>query len=94
MAIMAQTERQERGYAVGVQMLDRLLERKAVSFLLLRTRRFGKSMLVDMPCCHFDGRKELFEELYICFNETKWRQYAVILYGLNCYYRTESELSK
>ena len=79
---MAQTERQERGYAVGVQMFDWMRERKAVyvdkteyvwkmvttpaiNFFLSRPRRFGKSLLVDTLCCYFEGRKELFEGLYI-----------------------------
>jgi len=34
-------------------------------FFLSRPRRFGKSLLVDTLRCYFEGRRELFEGLYI-----------------------------
>ena len=38
---------------------------EAKYFFLSRPRRFGKSLLVDTLRCYFEGRKELFEGLYI-----------------------------
>jgi len=35
------------------------------NFFLSRPRRFGKSLLVDTLRCYFEGRKELFEGLFI-----------------------------
>jgi len=97
---MAQKEREESGYAVGVQLFDRIRETKAVyvdkteyvwkmvttkatNFFLSRPRRFGKSLLVDTLRCYFEGRKELFEGLYICDKEKEWKKYPVIRLDLS-----------
>ena len=97
---MAQTERRESGYAVGVQEFDRIRESKAVyidkteyvwkivttkavNFFLSRPRRFGKSLLVDTLRCYFEGRKELFEGLYIYNKEKEWRKHPVIRLDLS-----------
>ena len=88
---MAQEEKKRRGYAVGVQLFDRIRERGsvyvdktecvwkmvstgAVNFFLSRPRRFGKSLLVDTLRCYFEGRKELFEGLYIYNKEKEWKK--------------------
>ena len=98
--MMAQAEEKRRGYAVGVQLFDRMRERGSVyvdkteyvwkmvstdatNFFLSRPRRFGKSLLVDTLRCYFEGRKELFEGLYIYDNEKEWRQYPVIRLDLS-----------
>ena len=105
---MAQTERKESGYAVGVQMFDHIREHKAVyvdkteyvwkmvttpavNFFLSRPRRFGKSLLVDTLRCYFEGRKELFEGLYIYNKEKEWKKYPVIRLDLSNgkYYKKE-----
>lgn len=97
---MAEIERKERGYAVGVQMFDHIREHQAVyvdkteyvwkmvstpaiNFFLSRPRRFGKSLLVDTLRCYFEGRKELFEGLYIYDKEKEWRKYPVIHLNLS-----------
>ena len=97
---MATKERQESGYAVGVQQFDRIRKSqavyvdktefvwkmattKAVNFFLSRPRRFGKSLLVDTLRCYFEGRRELFEGLYIYNKEKEWRQYPVIRLDLS-----------
>ena len=97
---MAQTERRESGYAVGVQEFDRIRESKAVyidkteyvwkivttkavNFFLSRPRRFVKSLLVDTLRCYFEGRKELFEGLYIYNKEKEWRKHPVIRLDLS-----------
>ena len=97
---MAQEEKKRRGYAVGVQMFDRIRQRgsvyidkteyvwkmvstDAVNFFLSRPRRFGKSLLVDTLRCYFEGRKELFEGLYIYDKEKEWKKYPVIRLDLS-----------
>ena len=52
-------------------------------FFLSRPRRFGKSLLVDTLRCYFEGRKELFEGLYIYNKEKEWRKYPVIRLDLS-----------
>lgn len=105
---MAQTETQDRGYAVGVQEFDRIRESgavyvdkteyvykmvttKAVNFFLCRPRRFGKSLMVDTLRCYFEGRKELFEGLYIYDKEKEWKKHPVIRIDLSSgkYYEKE-----
>ena len=98
--MMAQSERQQRGYAVGVQEFDWIRQRGAVyvdktayiwkmvttdakNFFLSRPRRFGKSLLVDTLRCYFEGRKELFEGLYIYNKEKEWKKYPVIRLDLS-----------
>ena len=54
-----------------------------ISYFLSRPRRFGKSLLVDTLRCYFEGRKELFEGLYIYDRETEWRKYPVIRLDLS-----------
>ena len=56
---------------------------KAKYFFLSRPRRFGKSLLVDTLRCYFEGRKELFEGLYIYNKETEWKKYPVIRIDLS-----------
>ena len=97
---MAIKQRQDRGYAVGVQQFDWIRERGSVyadkteyvwkmvstdakNFFLSRPRRFGKSLLVDTLRCYFEGRKELFEGLYIYNKEKEWRRYPVIRLDLS-----------
>lgn len=97
---MEQEETKRRGYAVGVQMFDRIRQRgsvyidkteyvwkmvstDAVNFFLSRPRRFGKSLLVDTLRCYFEGRKELFEGLYIYNKEKEWKKYPIIRLDLS-----------
>ena len=52
-------------------------------FFLSRPRRFGKSLLVDTLRCYFEGRKELFEGLFIYNKEKEWKKYPVIRLDLS-----------
>ncbi len=55
-----------------------LLQSGASSFFLSRPRRFGKSLLLSTMKAIFEGKRELFEGLYI-YNKVDWgRQYPVI----------------
>ena len=68
-----------------------MVSSNAVYYFLSRPRRFGKSLLVDTLRCYFEGRKELFEGLYIYNKETEWKKYPVIHLNLSSgkYYEKE-----
>jgi len=61
----------------------RMVTTEAKYFFLSRPRRFGKSLLVDTLRCYFEGRKELFEGLFIYDKEKEWRKYPVIRLDLS-----------
>ena len=75
----------ERGsvYADKTGYIWKMVSTDAVNFFLSRPRRFGKSLLVDTLRCYFEGRKELFEGLYIYDKEKEWRKYPVIRLDLS-----------
>ena len=75
----------ERGsvYADKTEYIWKMVSTDAVNFFLSRPRRFGKSLLVDTLRCYFEGRKELFEGLYIYNKEKEWRKYPVIRLDLS-----------
>lgn len=70
-------------YIDKTQYVWQMVSSNAVNFFLSRPRRFGKSLLVDTLRCYFEGRKELFEGLYIYDKETEWKQYPVIRIDLS-----------
>ena len=64
-------------YVDKTRQILRLIERGRTLFLS-RPRRFGKSLLVSTLQALFEGRKELFEGLYIA-DKVDWEQpYPVI----------------
>ena len=75
----------ERGsmYVDKTEYVWKMVSTDAVNFFLSRPRRFGKSLLIDTLRCYFEGRKELFEGLYIYDKEKEWRQYPVIRLDLS-----------
>ena len=75
----------ERGsvYVDKTEYVWKMVSTDAVNFFLSRPRRFGKSLLVDTLRCYFEGRKELFEGLYIYDKETEWKKYPVIRLDLS-----------
>ena len=75
----------ERGsvYVDKTEYIWRMVSTDATNFFLSRPRRFGKSLLVDTLRCYFEGRKELFEGLYIYNKEKEWRKYPVIRLDLS-----------
>ena len=74
---------QEAVYVDKTEYVWRMVTTKAVNFFLSRPRRFGKSLLVDTLRCYFEGRKELFEGLYIYNKEKEWKKYPVIRLDLS-----------
>ena len=75
----------ERGsrYIDKTQYVWKMVKTDAKYFFLSRPRRFGKSLLVDTLGCYFEGRKELFEGLYIYDQEKEWKKYPVIRLNLS-----------
>ena len=75
----------ERGavYIDKTEYIWKMATTDAINFFLSRPRRFGKSLLVDTLRCYFEGRKELFEGLYIYNKEKEWKQYPVIHLNLS-----------
>ena len=49
---------------------------------LSRPRRFGKSLLVSTLQAYFEGRRELFKELYIDSVEKEWVEYPVLRFSM------------
>ena len=70
-------------YVDKTEYVWKMVSSNAVNFFLSRPRRFGKSLLVDTLRCYFEGRKELFEGLYIYDKETEWKKYPVIRLDLS-----------
>ena len=74
-----------RKYPIGIQSFEKLrndgylyvdktffvkeLSEWGCHYFLSRPRRFGKSLFVDTLHCAFEGKKHLFEGLYL---EDKW----------------------
>ena len=75
-------QRQAR-YIDKTEYVWRMVTTEAKFFFLSRPRRFGKSLLVDTLRCYFEGRKELFEGLYIYNKEINWKKYPVIRLDLS-----------
>lgn len=59
-----------------------LISRGKVYFLS-RPRRFGKSLLLSTLRAYFEGKKELFDGLYISSQETEWIKYPVFYFDFN-----------
>lgn len=52
-------------------------------WFLSRPRRFGKTLLVSTMQAYFEGRRELFQGLYIGERETEWRRRPVLRFDLS-----------
>ena len=70
-------------YVDKTEYIWKMVTMPAINFFLSRPRRFGKSLLVDTLRCYFEGRKELFEGLYIYNKEKEWKKYPVIRLDLS-----------
>ncbi len=52
-------------------------------YFLARPRRFGKSLLVSTLQCLFEGKRELFEGLWIAEADWEWVKHPVVLLDFN-----------
>ena len=69
-------------YVDKTQFIWELISRGCVYFLS-RPRRFGKSLLLSTMRAFFEGKKELFDGLYIGEQETEWIKYPVFYFDFN-----------
>jgi hypothetical protein len=70
-------------YVDKTEYVHRLVMEGAYYFLA-RPRRFGKSLLVSTLKCLFQGRRELFEGLWIAeHGEWKWEEHPVVALDFN-----------
>lgn len=86
-------------YPIGVQNFEKIREggyvyvdktaiihelvKSGAYYLLIRPRRFGKSLLISTLDAYFCGRKDLFSGLAIESLETEWKEYPVLHFDLN-----------
>ncbi|MCP4688223.1 MAG: AAA family ATPase, partial [Desulfobacterales bacterium] len=53
-------------------------------YFLSRPRRFGKSLLISTLKCLFQGRKELFDGLWIAeHGDWEWKEYPIVFFDFN-----------
>lgn len=70
-------------YVDKTQYVWQMVSTPATNFFLSRPRRFGKSLLVSTLQCYFEGRKDLFEGLYIYNEEKEWKKHPVLRFDLS-----------
>ncbi len=77
-------ELRTRGYVYvdKTAQIARLIDEQKYA-ILLRPRRFGKSLLLSTLIAYFSGQKDLFEGLAIAEIEKDWIEYPVIHISLN-----------
>ncbi len=65
-------------YVDKTQYIYNLVSSSAISYILTRPRRFGKSLLLTTLKSYFEGRKDLFKGLAIEKLEKDWTVYPVL----------------
>lgn len=86
-------------YPVGIQTFQKIREEgylyvdktmylhamvsSGQTMFLSRPRRFGKSLFISTLQAYFEGKKELFEGLYISKFEEKWEHYPVLRFDMS-----------
>ena len=96
--ILDMEKKQLKRLPVGIQTFEKLIERGCLYvdkteyiwkmihlgdyIFLSRPRRFGKSLLVSTLQAYFEGRRELFKDLYIDRVEKEWTQYPVLKFSM------------
>ncbi|MBD5182091.1 MAG: AAA family ATPase [Bacteroidales bacterium] len=70
-------------YIDKTMFIDKILKRKIQYLFLARPRRFGKSLFLSTLRYFFEGRRELFDGLYIASTGWDWTRYPVLHLDLN-----------
>jgi len=65
-------------YVDKTPWIHALLEPAFAQYFLARPRRFGKSLLISTLKAIFQGRRELFDGLFIASTDYDWKPYPVI----------------
>lgn len=75
----------ERGllYVDKTRFVRKIIDDGSQYIFLARPRRFGKSLFLSTLRYFFEGRKELFEGLYIDSTDWDWTEYPVLRLDLN-----------
>ncbi|MDE6741275.1 MAG: ATP-binding protein [Muribaculaceae bacterium] len=63
--------------------IDRIVNSGTKYYFLARPRRFGKSLFLSTLRYFFEGKRELFKDLYIDSTDWKWEPYPVLYLDLN-----------
>ncbi|MDE6010249.1 MAG: AAA family ATPase [Muribaculaceae bacterium] len=63
--------------------IEKLLTQSIRYYFLARPRRFGKSLFLSTLRYFFEGRRELFKDLYIDSIDWDWQEYPVLYLDLN-----------
>ncbi|MDE6523745.1 MAG: AAA family ATPase, partial [Muribaculaceae bacterium] len=70
-------------YIDKTQYLHKIATDGAKYYFLARPRRFGKSLFLSTLQYFFEGRRELFNGLYVDSTDWKWDSYPVLRLDLN-----------
>ena len=70
-------------YIDKTHFIYKIIRNKSKYYFLARPRRFGKSLFLSTLRYFFEGRRELFEGLYIDSTEWDWTPYPVLYLDLN-----------
>ena len=65
-------------YVDKTQYLWKLINQPQSMFFFSRPRRFGKSLTLSTLKAIFQGKKELFKNLYIWNQQYDWKSYPVV----------------
>ena len=69
-------------YVDKTRFIEEILEGSQYYFLA-RPRRFGKSLFLSTLKCFYEGKRHLFEGLYIDSIDWEWEPYPVLYIDLN-----------
>ncbi|MFW6007612.1 MAG: AAA family ATPase, partial [Halanaerobiales bacterium] len=70
-------------YVDKTDYLYKIINSGEVYYFLSRPRRFGKTLFIDTLKTFFEGKKELFEGLYIYDKDWDWEEYPIIRLDYN-----------
>lgn len=82
-------------YIDKTRYIDKIINSGRKYFFLARPRRFGKSLFLSTLQYFFEGRKDLFNDLYIASSDWDWAPYPVLRLDLNrSRYKSKGELDE
>lgn len=70
-------------YVDKTMYIDEMVKQGGKYYFLGRPRRFGKSLFLSTLQCFFEGRRELFQDLYIDSTDWDWEPHPVLRLDLN-----------
>ena len=70
-------------YVDKTEYLYKIVNSKEPYYFLSRPRRFGKTLFLDTLKTFFEGKKELFEGLYVHDQKLEWKEHPIIKLDFN-----------